>query len=51
MKEKVKSVILNPFVDLLITVCIVVNTFFMALEHPGMQQVYQDLIYISDKVI
>lgn len=51
MKEKVKLVILDPFVDLLITVCIVVNTIFMALEHPGMERDYQDLIYISDKVI
>ncbi|NXG43481.1 SCN4A protein, partial [Psilopogon haemacephalus] len=50
VKEKVKLVILNPFVDLLIMVCIIVNTFFMALEHPDLQSDYKSMIYISDKV-
>ena len=45
-----KLVILDPFVDLLIMVCIVVNTIFMALEHPGMHSNYQHMIYVSDKV-
>lgn len=43
-------VILDPFVDLLIMVCIIVNTFFMALEHPDLQSDYKNMIYISDKV-
>ncbi|NXX38051.1 SCN4A protein, partial [Tricholaema leucomelas] len=50
VKEKVKLVILDPFVDLLIMVCIIVNTFFMALEHPDLQSDYKSMIYISDKV-
>ncbi|XP_008940731.1 PREDICTED: sodium channel protein type 5 subunit alpha-like [Merops nubicus] len=50
IKEKVKLVILDPFVDLLITVCIIVNTIFMALEHPDLDPTYQSMIYISDKV-
>ncbi|XP_054027249.1 sodium channel protein type 5 subunit alpha-like [Dryobates pubescens] len=50
IKEKVKLVILDPFVDLLIMVCIIVNTFFMALEHPDLQSDYKTMIYISDKV-
>ncbi|KAM6142235.1 sodium channel protein type 5 subunit alpha-like [Phoenicopterus ruber ruber] len=50
VKEKVKLVILDPFVDLLIMVCIIVNTLFMALEYPDMPRNYQEMIYISDKV-
>ncbi|XP_055662607.1 sodium channel protein type 5 subunit alpha-like isoform X2 [Falco peregrinus] len=50
VKENVKLVILDPFVDLLIMVCIIVNTFFMALEHPDMPYNYQEMIFISDKV-
>ncbi|NXF86076.1 SCN4A protein, partial [Eubucco bourcierii] len=50
VKEKVKFIILDPFVDLLIMVCIIVNTFFMALEHPDLQSEYKSMIYISDKV-
>uniref|UniRef100_A0A8B9ETZ1 Sodium channel protein n=1 Tax=Anser cygnoides TaxID=8845 RepID=A0A8B9ETZ1_ANSCY len=50
VKEKVKLVILDPFVDLIIMICIIVNTFFMALEHPDMTSLFKDMIYISDKV-
>ncbi|KFV44559.1 Sodium channel protein type 5 subunit alpha, partial [Gavia stellata] len=50
VKEKVKLVILDPFVDLLIMVCIIVNTLFMALEYPDMPRNYQQMIFISDKV-
>ncbi|XP_053915552.1 sodium channel protein type 5 subunit alpha isoform X3 [Cuculus canorus] len=50
VKKKVQLVILNPFVDLLITICIIVNTFFMALEHPDMPSHYRRMICISDKV-
>lgn len=51
MKEKMKLVILNPFVDLLITVCIILNTLFLAMEYPGMEMKYEQfLISLSDKV-
>ncbi|XP_074429511.1 sodium channel protein type 5 subunit alpha-like [Larus michahellis] len=50
VKEKVKLVILDPFVDLLVMVCIVVNTLFMALEYPKMPDNYCKMIFISDKV-
>ncbi|XP_021243737.1 sodium channel protein type 5 subunit alpha-like [Numida meleagris] len=50
VKEKVQLVALDPFVDLIIMICIIVNTFFMALEHPGMSGIEKTLIYISDKV-
>ncbi|XP_023777741.1 sodium channel protein type 5 subunit alpha-like [Cyanistes caeruleus] len=50
VKEKMKLVILNPFVDLLIMVCIILNTLFLAMEYPGMQPNYQRIISLSDKV-
>ncbi|XP_049654283.1 sodium channel protein type 5 subunit alpha-like isoform X1 [Accipiter gentilis] len=50
VKEKVKLVVLDPFVDLLITVCIIVNTVFMALEYPDMPRNYRQMIFVSDKV-
>ncbi|OWK58502.1 Sodium channel protein type 5 subunit alpha [Lonchura striata] len=50
IKKKMKLVILNPFVDLLIMVCIILNTLFLAMEYPGMQPHYQELISLSDKV-
>ncbi|NXV85515.1 SCN4A protein, partial [Calonectris borealis] len=50
VKEKVKLVILDPFVDLLIMVCIITNTLFMALEYPRMPDNYQQMIFLSDKV-
>ncbi|NWV49317.1 SCN5A protein, partial [Daphoenositta chrysoptera] len=36
IKEKVAAFIKDPFFDLTITVCIVMNTLFMALEHNNM---------------
>ncbi|XP_037985392.1 sodium channel protein type 5 subunit alpha-like [Motacilla alba alba] len=50
VKEKMKLVILNPFVDLLIMVCIILNTLFLAMEYPRMKPEYQRLISLSDKV-
>uniref|UniRef100_A0A8C3P9G8 Sodium channel protein n=1 Tax=Chrysemys picta bellii TaxID=8478 RepID=A0A8C3P9G8_CHRPI len=38
LKEKVKLIVMDPFTDLTITVCIVVNTIFMALEHDNMTE-------------
>ncbi|XP_014729142.1 PREDICTED: sodium channel protein type 5 subunit alpha-like [Sturnus vulgaris] len=50
VKKKMKLVILNPFVDLLIMVCIILNTLFLAMEYPGMDPDYQKLISLSDQV-
>ncbi|XP_068861825.1 sodium channel protein type 5 subunit alpha-like [Aphelocoma coerulescens] len=50
VKEKMKLIILNPFVDLLIMVCIILNTLFLAMEYPGMEPDYQRLISLSDQV-
>ncbi|KAM3680581.1 sodium channel protein type 5 subunit alpha-like [Ammospiza maritima maritima] len=51
VKEKMKLVIFNPFADLFIVVCIILNTLFLAMEHPGMEGVNQRLmISLSDKI-
>uniref|UniRef100_A0A672TTN5 Sodium channel protein n=1 Tax=Strigops habroptila TaxID=2489341 RepID=A0A672TTN5_STRHB len=50
VKEKVKLVVLDPSADHLIMFCIIVNTFFMALEQPGMNSDYQNIISRSDWV-
>ncbi|OXB59298.1 hypothetical protein ASZ78_012957 [Callipepla squamata] len=50
VKGKVQLIALDPLVDLIIMICIIVNTFFMALEHPGMSDCEKRLIYVSDKV-
>ncbi|XP_027504320.1 sodium channel protein type 5 subunit alpha-like [Corapipo altera] len=50
VKEKVKLVILDPFVELFIMVCIILNTLFMAMEHPGMLPETREMITISDQV-
>ncbi|XP_067398654.1 sodium channel protein type 5 subunit alpha-like [Emydura macquarii macquarii] len=50
LKEKVKLIIMDPFTDLTITVCIVVNTIFMALEHSNMTQTFKHMIITVNKV-
>ncbi|XP_030094934.1 sodium channel protein type 5 subunit alpha-like [Serinus canaria] len=50
VKERMKLVILNPFVDLLIMVCIILNTLFLAMEYPTMDKEYQKMISLSDQI-
>ena len=44
-------IIFDPFIDLFITLCIVVNTLFMALDHhdmdPGMNDTLKNGNYVS----
>ncbi|XP_027762392.1 sodium channel protein type 3 subunit alpha-like [Empidonax traillii] len=50
VKKKMKLVILYPFFDLFIMFCIILNTLFMAMEHPDMPAYTIPLITISDDV-
>ncbi|XP_068103158.1 sodium channel protein type 2 subunit alpha-like isoform X3 [Hyperolius riggenbachi] len=43
IKDIVKLIVMDPFVDLAITICIVLNTIFMAMEHAHMTK---DFIYV-----
>ncbi|XP_046884070.1 sodium channel protein type 4 subunit alpha-like [Hypomesus transpacificus] len=50
VKEWVKFVVMDPFVDLAITVCIVLNTLFMALEHYPMTDKFNGMLSIGNLV-
>ncbi|NXM62017.1 SCN5A protein, partial [Illadopsis cleaveri] len=50
IKEKVSAFIKDPFFDLTITVCIVMNTLFMALEHNNMSPTFKVMLKIGNLV-
>uniref|UniRef100_A0A8C8SMQ1 Sodium channel protein n=1 Tax=Pelusios castaneus TaxID=367368 RepID=A0A8C8SMQ1_9SAUR len=50
IKKYVKFVVMDPFTDLTITLCIVMNTLFMALEHYKMTKEFDDMLYIGNLV-
>ncbi|XP_050797476.1 sodium channel protein type 5 subunit alpha-like isoform X2 [Gopherus flavomarginatus] len=50
IKKYVKFVVMDPFTDLTITLCIVINTLFMALEHYKMTKEFDDMLYIGNLV-
>ena len=51
LAEFLSFIVFDPFVDLFITLCIVVNTAFMALDHhdmdPSMDRILQNGNYVS----
>ena len=51
LAEFLSIIVFDPFVDLFITLCIVINTAFMALDHhnmdPGMDRTLQNGNYVS----
>ncbi|XP_050797480.1 LOW QUALITY PROTEIN: sodium channel protein type 5 subunit alpha-like [Gopherus flavomarginatus] len=49
-KEKLKLIVMDPFADLTVTVCIVVNTIFMALEHHKMSEALRNMIFTANYV-
>ncbi|XP_053568794.1 sodium channel protein type 2 subunit alpha-like [Bombina bombina] len=50
VKQIVKLIVMDPFVDLAITICIVLNTLFMAMEHFPMTQNFGDVLSIGNQV-
>ncbi|XP_047211808.1 sodium channel, voltage-gated, type I like, alpha b isoform X4 [Girardinichthys multiradiatus] len=50
IKEVVSMVVMDPFVDLAITICIVLNTLFMAMEHYPMTKEFDNLLSIGNLV-
>ncbi|XP_062424762.1 sodium channel protein type 5 subunit alpha-like isoform X2 [Rhea pennata] len=50
IKKFVKLVVMDPFTDLTITLCIVLNTLFMALEHYKMTKEFDHMLYIGNLV-
>ncbi|XP_067398879.1 sodium channel protein type 5 subunit alpha-like isoform X2 [Emydura macquarii macquarii] len=50
IKKYVKFMVMDPFTDLTITLCIVMNTLFMALEHYQMTKDFEYMLYIGNLV-
>jgi len=46
----IEDFILDPFSDLFITVCIIVNTVFMALDHAGISDNMANILNIGNYV-
>ncbi|KAM3592526.1 uncharacterized protein V6R79_020777 [Siganus canaliculatus] len=49
-KEWVHFVVMDPFVDLAITICIVLNTLFMAMEHYPMTEEFDHMLSVGNLV-
>ena len=43
-------IVMDPFVDLGITVCIVLNTVFMAMEHYPMTPAFEEMLSVGNLV-
>uniref|UniRef100_A0A8B9HNL6 Sodium channel protein n=1 Tax=Astyanax mexicanus TaxID=7994 RepID=A0A8B9HNL6_ASTMX len=50
LKEWVKFMVMDPFLDLAITICIVLNTLFMALEHYPMTDEFNKMLSVGNLV-
>ncbi|XP_071319684.1 sodium channel protein type 4 subunit alpha B isoform X2 [Trachinotus anak] len=50
LKQWLYTIVMDPFVDLGITICIVLNTVFMAMEHYPMTEEFEELLSIGNLV-
>ncbi|KAM5233408.1 sodium channel protein type 10 subunit alpha isoform 3-T4 [Hipposideros larvatus] len=50
LKTLLFRIVTDPFAELTITLCIVVNTLFMAMEHHGMSPVFETMFQIGNIV-
>ncbi|XP_063789674.1 sodium channel protein type 2 subunit alpha-like isoform X1 [Pseudophryne corroboree] len=50
IKDIVKLIVMDPFVDLAITICIVLNTIFMAMEHAHMTKDFINVLSVGNLV-
>ncbi|XP_062354547.1 sodium channel protein type 2 subunit alpha-like isoform X16 [Cinclus cinclus] len=50
VKSVVEFIVMDPFVDLAVTVCIVLNTLFMAMEHYPMTEQFDTVLTIGNLV-
>ncbi|XP_072468297.1 sodium channel protein type 9 subunit alpha [Notamacropus eugenii] len=49
-KKFVHLIVMDPFIDLAITICIVLNTLFMAMEHHPMTEGFKNVLYVGNLV-
>ncbi|XP_032072432.1 sodium channel protein type 1 subunit alpha [Thamnophis elegans] len=50
IKHVVNIIVMDPFVDLAITICIVLNTLFMAMEHYPMTERFAEVLNVGNLV-
>ncbi|XP_076004908.1 sodium channel protein type 2 subunit alpha-like isoform X2 [Genypterus blacodes] len=50
IKDVVRTIVMDPFVDLAITICIVLNTLFMAMEHYPMTKEFDNVLSVGNLV-
>uniref|UniRef100_A0A672IZ24 Sodium channel protein n=1 Tax=Salarias fasciatus TaxID=181472 RepID=A0A672IZ24_SALFA len=50
IKQVVKLIVMDPFADLTITICIVLNTLFMAMEHHPMTDDFSKMLTVGNVV-
>lgn len=50
LKHIVYLIVMDPFVDLAITICIVLNTLFMAMEHYPMTEQFEGVLSVGNLV-
>nr|XP_032807123.1 sodium channel protein type 4 subunit alpha B-like isoform X2 [Petromyzon marinus] len=50
VKRLAKIVVMDPFADLFITLCIIINTVFMAMEHYPMKPEFQAMLDTGNKL-
>ncbi|XP_064574879.1 sodium channel protein type 2 subunit alpha-like [Zonotrichia leucophrys gambelii] len=50
VKSIVEFIVMDPFVDLAVTVCIVLNTLFMAMEHYPMTKQFETVLTVGNLV-
>ncbi|XP_066542488.1 sodium channel, voltage-gated, type I-like, alpha isoform X2 [Hoplias malabaricus] len=50
IKKAVHMVVMDPLVDLFITICIVMNTIFMAMEHQPMDKAFSSMLSVGNYV-
>ncbi|KAM6904663.1 sodium channel protein type 4 subunit alpha B [Xenentodon cancila] len=50
LKQLLYTIVMDPFVDLAITICIVLNTVFMAMEHYPMTEEFEELLSTGNLV-
>ncbi|XP_054976265.1 sodium channel protein type 9 subunit alpha [Sorex araneus] len=49
-KKLIHIIVMDPFVDLAITICIVLNTLFMAMEHHPMTEEFKNVLSVGNLV-
>uniref|UniRef100_A0A8I3QMG7 Sodium channel protein n=1 Tax=Canis lupus familiaris TaxID=9615 RepID=A0A8I3QMG7_CANLF len=50
IKKALRTVMTDPFTELAITVCIIINTVFLAMEHYKMDQSFESILYTGNLV-